>query len=115
MALTQSDIHSIVKQWLREIGRDGDWALDLLAGKREELRYFPWAGRLEVRFENDHLLARGENLSRQGICFVCKREIPSGTIVEIRRPDEEPWIPVRVQHATQTVGGFKIGGRFLAD
>lgn len=115
MALNASEVRSIVKSWITRIREDGQAELDTYSGKRKEPRFYPWSESLQVRVGGEVIIARGENLSSQGIGIACRRELPRGAIVEMRRDGDRDWIPIRIQHATQTVGGFKIGARFLTD
>jgi hypothetical protein len=105
---------AVLKRWLRELRIEEDAQVDHYLGKRLEPRFFPWCEPLEIRVNGKTLLARGENLSRDGMGFVCKANLERGLIIEMRRDGEDEWITMRVQHATQTISGFKIGARVVS-
>lgn len=113
MPLTTHDIQSAVRGWLKDLRATGETEIDKYSGKRKEPRFYPWCEAMEVRFGKQTFIARGENLSREGIGFTCKTNIPRGSVAEMRRTGEETWIPIRVQHCTQSVGVFKIGAKFI--
>ncbi len=113
MSSTQCDVQAIVKTWLKELRQGGDVEMDKYFGKRTEPRWFVWGESLEVFVDDETVLARGENLSTTGLGFVCKRLLPRGEIVQVRRVDDDYWVPVRVQHSTQTIGSYKVGARFV--
>ncbi len=114
MLATESQTREKVIEWL---GDFLDAETTPYLGKRDEPRFYPWSAALELKCDGRVVVARGTNVSSSGVGFVCKLEIPPRSIVEIRCIDDEEdlWIPIRIQHSTQSVGSFKVGAKFLFD
>jgi hypothetical protein len=116
MIATDTQAKERVKEWLKAV-RDDDGEAEPYLGKRNEPRFFPWSSSMEISCDGQIFLARGLNLSANGVGFICKRDLPRGSVVEIRSVEDEDdlWIPIRIQHSTQSVGSLKVGAKFLFD
>ena len=113
MSQTTFEQRALIKQWVTEARENAEE--DTYLGKRIVPRYAPWAEPIEIRIQGQIHNARGRDICHQGVGLTCKVNVPRGTIVEIRPCGAEFWIPVRVQHCTGTVAGFKIGAKFAFD
>jgi hypothetical protein len=51
------------------------------------------------------------DISSLGAGIIIRHALQTGDVVQLRRDPHEPWIPLRVAHVTQTVGGYRIGLR----
>jgi hypothetical protein len=69
---------------------------------------------LELRVDSEILHAGGCDISSDGVGVLCRRKFTAGQVVALRRDPDEPWVPMRVAHCTQTVGGYRSGLRMLA-
>jgi len=110
MSLTAREIRSIIDEWVGQAQQFTEE--DNYLGKRNEPRFYPWSEPLEVNVNGKVVNARGENISKKGVGFVCKQAMRRGDMAGIRPSGETVWIPVRVQHCTQTVGSYKVGASF---
>ncbi len=107
---------TIINHWLTEYCESGEANEDSYLGKRTSTRYFEWSEPLEIRHKGRTLIARGSSLSTEGVGFVCKQRFDKRDEADIRRCGDEDdatsWVPIVIRHATQTIGGFKVGARF---
>lgn len=108
---------SIVENWMKDLAESGEACEDNYLGKRESTRIFEWTEHLEIRHNGKTVMARGHNLSEEGVGFFCKHEFTRRDTAEIRREDDDDscWVPIAIQHSTQTVGTFKVGATFQYD
>lgn len=113
MTQATDEIRSIVQGWIEEA--EGGTDTDNYLGKRCEPRLFPWSAVIEVSVDGAVVNGQGINISAQGVGFVCKHELTPKTVVEIRKDGGDCWIPIHIQHCTQSVGSFKVGARFNFD
>lgn len=110
MTLAVAELQTLIAQIVSDARQLAE--ADHYPGKRKSPRYAPWNPAIEVRANNKTMIARGLNISREGLGFTCKQPLVRGASVEVHIEDYEPWIPVRIQHCTQSVAGYKIGARF---
>ncbi len=113
MGEVEVDVQAVVDGWLEELRASGGMELDAYFGKRKEPRFHVWCEALELRVDDEIIVARGENLTSHGVGFVCKQSLSQSAELEMRRVGERAWVPIRVRHCTQTIGSFKIGARFI--
>jgi PilZ domain-containing protein len=113
MSQMTANAKATARQWLNDLRRDGEAELDSYSGKRKSPRFHPWIVPLEIRMDDEIFIAHGENLSLEGVGFVCKARVGRGDVVDIRRTGDNEWLQVRVRHATQTIGSYKVGATFI--
>ncbi len=113
MGQVNVDLQAVVSGWLKDLRQCEETELDAYFGKRAQPRFHIWSEPLEIRFDDEVFIARGENLGTNGAGVVCRQSLSRGDEVELRCVGEQPWVPARVQHCTQTVGSYKIGLQFL--
>ena len=106
MQADRTEAIDIVRQWVREAQLVGDG--DCFAGKRGQPRY-PWQRPMELLIGGEVLYVQSRDISIDGLGLFCRRNLPQHDIVQIRRDENDPWVPARVAHVTQTVGGSKVG------
>ena len=97
-----------VRQWLEEAVLEGD--RDPFAGKRHGVRY-TWNRRMELLMDAEILYVCARDISEKGIGLLSRQCLPLYEIVHLRRDDQDPWIPGRVAHVTQSVGFHKVGAQ----
>lgn len=88
-------------------------------GKRQAPR-FQAAIELDLEVEGNPHFVRCTDVSEVGLQVLCRVPLASrvlGETVRIKRSDdgEDGWVPVRIQHITQTVGGYKVGLEYIED
>jgi len=113
MADATQQLKRIVQAWVREAQADSE--PDSYLGKRLLPRFTPWTEPLELRVDGQIFNARGRDICLGGVGFTCKREIARGTLIEMRPDGADYWVPILVTHSTSTVGGYKIGARFVLE
>lgn len=111
--MTKSQMRTVVREWVQAAqelcGRDKSLVKRLLP------RFTPWADAIELRSGGNVVIARGRDICLEGVGLTCRYEFRRGEIVEMRRAEDDFWLPIVIRHCTATVGGFKIGARFLFD
>lgn len=105
------ELKLIVEEWVRQAEEGAD--VDDYLGKRLVPRFTPWSEALELRIKGNVVNARGRDICRQGVGLLCKTQVSRREVIEMRPADEDYWIPIRIQHCTGTVGGYKIGAKFM--
>ena len=119
-ALTSDKLRAIIASWVQQARGSGD--TDVYPGKREKLRC-TWAVPFEVMVVGSGgsqrtFYATGRDISEQGLGMFTREQLERGSVVRIRLAEEGqkgPWVPARVAHCTQTVGGYRTGLTFLSD
>lgn len=111
-----TDESSFRGELVREATAEGGQA-DHWLGKRSEPR-IQFAMHLDLEVSGETRYVRCINVSADGLLIMSRDSIPSKHIDDVLRvrrsgdPDDA-WTAVRVQHVTQTVGGYKIGLEFV--
>ncbi len=112
-SMPKSRIRQTVKKWVEEAEQDVRKDRNLV--KRLLPRFTPWAEAVELRTGSDVVIAHGRDICLEGVGLNCRYEYRRGDIIDMRRPEDDFWLPILIRHCTATVGGFKIGARFLFD
>jgi hypothetical protein len=104
----------VVLTWLSQAASSGE--RDNYASKRHELR-ITWTASLAVRVldpadSSEVLYCKAKDVSRRGLSFISRREIPSDARVEISADGPETVTAV-VRQCTMTVGSYIIGVEFV--
>ena len=68
-----------------------------------------WVVPMELNVEGDVLYVRSRDISAEGLGLICRAKFSEGKLVQVRQDQSEPWVPARVVHVTQTIGGHKVG------
>jgi hypothetical protein len=100
------DVREIVENWLEEARLFGE--PDNHDIKRSCRRY-AWHRPMELRAGKRIYYVYSRDISEEGIGLVCRDRLTDATQVELRRDENDPWVPARVAHCTQTVGAYKVG------
>jgi hypothetical protein len=101
-----SDARRIVQSWLKEARCFGE--RDSYEAKRGHPRY-TWNRTMELQVEDTMVYVRSRDICETGIGLVCRGVFKEGAAVRIRRNEDDPWVPARVAHVTQTLGAYKVG------
>lgn len=100
----------IVEGWVDEAARAG--SPDAYAAKRGKVRYeCHWPMEMRYRGLTHQVVSR--DFSPGGVGLTSPQEVVAGEYVQLRRKPDDPWVGVRIMHATRTVGRFKLGGQIL--
>ena len=68
-----------------------------------------WVVPMELNVDGDVLYVRSRDISSEGLGLTCRAKLAEGKLVQVRQDQSEPWVPARIVHVTQTVGGHKVG------
>lgn len=98
-----------VRRWLEEARASAP--PDVYSARRAEPRY-EWHCTLEMKAQGKVHYVQTRDISTHGIGINTRLQFDDGESVMIRRDEPDPWVPAKVQRATQTVGGYKVGVGF---
>ncbi len=101
-----SEVREVVANWLQEAKLFGEPSSHDI--KRSRRRY-AWHRPMELRAGKRICYVYSRDISEDGIGVVCRNRLGETTRVELRRDENDPWVPARVAHCTQTVGAYKVG------
>lgn len=104
--VSTSEVREVVANWLQEAKMFGE--VDTRDIKRSRRRY-SWRRPMELRAGKRMHYIYSRDISEDGIGVVCRSRLGEATQVELRRDENDPWVPARVAHCTQTVGAYKVG------
>jgi len=116
----RTDPRQVVQAWVQDAsGQNGS---DAFLGKRSAERYV-WPAAIEVLIDRGRRTERrvyftGHDVSQSGMGLFGRHKLTVGATVLLRYADEGdgcPWVPARVEHSTRSVGGYRVGIRFLLD
>jgi len=82
--------------------------------KRTQVR-FEWTRPMEMMVDGKMHYIYSRDINEEGIGLTCRERLHDHSRVHIRRDSNDPWVPARVAHCTQTVGAFKIGIQLVFD
>lgn len=108
--------NKLAGELVREAAADGGQT-DPWLGKRAAPR-IQFAVHLDLEIGGEIHYVRCINVSADGLLIMHRDSIPQkqiNAVLRVRRtgdPDDA-WTPVRVQHVTQSIGGYKIGLAFV--
>jgi hypothetical protein len=111
-------LRQIVQAWVQDAaGQNGASAF---LGKRSAERYV-WPAAIEVLVDRGRRTERrtyftGHDVSESGMGLFGRHKLTVGASILLRYADEGdacPWVPARVEHSTRSVGGYRVGIRFL--
>lgn len=107
--MSEIDI-SMARETIRKWNELAQAALD---ESSEEFRRDPprtdWVVPMELNVDGDVLYVRSRDISGEGLGLTCRAKLDEGKLVQVRQDQNEPWVPARIVHATQTIGGHKLG------
>lgn len=96
----------VIVNWLEEAKFFGQ--KDPHAVRRADPRY-TWTRPMELMVDGTIHYVYTRDVSRDGVGLTCRERLDDESRVQLRRDSNDPWVPARVVHCTQTVGAFKIG------
>jgi hypothetical protein len=112
MQVDATQVQEVVRTWVAEA--EASASGQPMTIKRGEIRYdWPCSIQLLVGDQTHYVYSR--DISTKGIGLTFRHELPEGTIVYVKRDEQDPWIPARVMHCTATVGSHKVGLAFAFD
>lgn len=76
--------------------------------KRSEVRY-PWNMPMEMLASEHVHYVHCRDISSRGIGLICRIALCVDQRVYLRRDEQDPWVPCRVAHCTETVGANRVG------
>ena len=113
-------LHQVVQAWVQDAA--GQTGAGAFLGKRSAERYV-WPAAIEVLVDRGRRTERrvyftGHDVSESGMGLFGRHKLTVGASISLRYADEGddcPWVPARVEHSTRSVGGYRVGIRFLLD
>ena len=117
---TGANVAEVVAAWVSDAS--GQSAPDVYYGKRQIRRYV-WPAAIEVLVnpgseDEERLYVTGQDVSDVGMGLLGRKMLHERATLWLRYADEGdgcPWVPARVVHSTQSVGGYRTGVHFILD
>jgi hypothetical protein len=100
-------VRETVQSWIDMAVQAGS-EQDTYNSRRGNLRtdwYYP----LELLVGDKVYYANARDISETGIGLVCRQSLDVETDIFVRRDENDPWVPCRVRHVTETIGASKVG------
>lgn len=108
MATTDMDrVRETVQAWITE-AQECDSDQDAYGSRRDNIRT-DWYCQMELLVGDQIVYANARNISGTGIGLICKKPLDAYQEIFVRRDENDPWVPCRVRHVTETIGAAKVG------
>lgn len=108
MATTDMDrVRETVQSWM-DAALEGGAEQDTYGSRRDNLRT-DWYCQMEVLVGDEIIYANARNISGTGIGLILKKPLDAYQEIFVRRDENDPWVPCRVRHVTETIGAAKVG------